>query len=210
MMQYISSITRDKISLLPVEKYDGRIVVIEREEDVADAAGYLSGCAKVGFDTETRPCFGRGPRYKIALMQVADDDVCFLFRLNRIGLPKALKDFLQNNSVLKIGLSLRDDFRAIHKCTNIEPANFLDLQHYVNKFGIEEKSLQKIYAILFDSQISKKQQLSNWEADELSEFQKQYAALDAWACLKIYNTLTQVHNGAEGLPEAEKSGASEE
>jgi len=190
MTQYISSITRDEVSLLPVEKYGGRIVMVEREEDVADAVEYLSGCAKAGFDTETRPCFRRGQHHRIALMQVADDDVCFLFRLNRIGLPKALKDFLLNKSVLKIGLSLRDDFCAIHKCTSIEPANFLDLQHYVGKFGIEEKSLQKIYAILFGRKISKRQQLTNWEADELSEFQKQYAALDAWACLKIYNTLT--------------------
>ena len=117
---------------------------------------------------------------------------CFLFRLNRIGIPEALEEFLANEKVLKIGLSLRDDFGAMRKRTDIQPANFLDLQNYVGQFGIEDASLQKIYAILFNKKISKGQRLSNWEADVLSDAQKKYAALDAWACLKIYNQLKQI------------------
>ena len=50
-------------------------------------------------------------------------------------------------------------------------------------------SLQKIYAIIFQQKISKGQQLSNWEATQLTEAQQQYAAIDAWACLRIYNHL---------------------
>ncbi|MBQ5627975.1 MAG: 3'-5' exonuclease domain-containing protein 2, partial [Bacteroidaceae bacterium] len=56
---------------------------------------------------------------------------------------------------------------------------------------IEEKSLQKIFAIIFAQRISKSQQLSNWENDVLTDKQKLYAATDAWACLKIYNELNQ-------------------
>ena len=111
---------------------------------------------------------------------------------NRIGIPEALEEFLANEKVLKIGLSLRDDFGAMRKRTDIQPANFLDLQNYVGQFGIEDASLQKIYAILFNKKISKGQRLSNWEADVLSDAQKKYAALDAWACLKIYNQLKQI------------------
>ena len=59
----------------------------------------------------------------------------------------------------------------------------------VKVFEITDMSLQKIYAILFHQKISKNQQLSNWEADQLTEAQQNYAAIDAWACLRIYDYL---------------------
>ena len=208
--QYTHSITKEAISELPLEEFTGRIIVIDTLRDVEKAVGYLSEFQSVGFDTETRPSFKKGQRYKISLMQISTDEACFkgghwylsgycrnkqafrLFRLNRIGIPEALEEFLANEKVLKIGLSLRDDFGAMRKRTDIQPANFLDLQNYVGQFGIEDASLQKIYAILFNKKISKGQRLSNWEADVLSDAQKKYAALDAWACLKIYNQLKQI------------------
>jgi ribonuclease D len=191
MIQYTQSITKEQIALLPVEEYKGRVIIIETKKDAGRAVEYLSKCEKIGFDTETRPSFTKGQRFKIALMQIATENVCFLFRLNKIGIPKALENFLSDDTILKIGLSLRDDFGAIKRRTDIEPHNFLDLQNYVGQFGIEDASLQKIYAILFDKKISKGQRLSNWEADRLSDSQQRYAALDAWACLKIYNKLKQ-------------------
>ena len=90
---------------------------------------------------------------------------------------------------MKIGLSLRDDFNSLRKRVEINPQNFLDIQSLVLQYGIEEASLQKIYAILFGKKISKGQRLSNWETDILTEQQKRYAALDAWACLQIYKQL---------------------
>ena len=167
--QYTHSITKEAISELPLEEFTGRIIVIDTLRDVEKAVGYLSEFQSVGFDTETRPSFKKGQRYKISLMQISTDEACFL-----------------------LGLSLRDDFGAMRKRTDIQPANFLDLQNYVGQFGIEDASLQKIYAILFNKKISKGQRLSNWEADILSDAQKKYAALDAWACLKIYNQLKQI------------------
>ncbi|MDR0750634.1 MAG: 3'-5' exonuclease domain-containing protein 2 [Tannerellaceae bacterium] len=194
MIHYTQSITKEQIAVLPIEEYKGRVIIIETKKDAGRAVEYLSKYEKIGFDTETRPSFTKGKRFKIALMQIATEDVCFLFRLNKIGMPKALEGFLSNNTILKIGLSLRDDFGAIRKRTDIEPHNFLDLQSYVGQFGIEDASLQKIYAILFGKKISKGQRLSNWEADRLSDSQQRYAALDAWACLKIYNKL-KLDNG---------------
>jgi ribonuclease D len=189
MIQYTQSITKEQIAILPVEEYKGRVIIIETKKDAGRAVEYLSKCEKIGFDTETRPSFTKGQRFKIALMQIATEDVCFLFRLNKIGVPKVLESFLSDDHILKIGLSLRDDFGAIKRRTDIEPHNFLDLQGYVGQFGIGDASLQKIYAILFGRKISKGQRLSNWEADRLSDSQQRYAALDAWACLKIYNKL---------------------
>jgi ribonuclease D len=194
MTLYSHSISKDEIALLPVEEYKGRIIVIDQKIDAIQAITYLSSRPKVGFDTETRPSFKKGQNYKIALIQLATEEACFLFRLNKTGIPKVWEEFLADEAILKIGLSLKDDFGAIKKRTNIEPANFLDLQSYVGQFGIEDVSLQKIYAILFRKKISKGQRLTNWEANTLTEMQKKYAALDAWACLVIYNQLNQEYN----------------
>lgn len=191
IQQYTHTITKEEITRLNVEEFKGRIITIETKEDAEKAVEYLLCFPAVGFDTETRPSFKKGQRYKVSLMQVSTDDTCFLFRLNKIGIPDSIERLLRSESTLKIGLSLRDDFGAIRKRTNIEPVNFLDLQNYVGRFGIEDASLQKIYAILFQKKISKGQRLTNWEAAELTDPQKKYAALDAWACLKIYNLLNQ-------------------
>lgn len=191
MIPNISSITKDEIAQLSTEEFPGRIIVVDNVRDADKAIQYLSLFPLVGFDTETRPSFKKGLRYKVALMQLSTDEACFLFRLNRIGFPDSLKKFLTCSEYMKIGLSLRDDFSAIRRSTEIQLENFIDLQQIVTEYGIEDSSLQKIYAILFSKRITKGQQLSNWEADVLSEAQKKYAALDAWACLKIYNRLIE-------------------
>lgn len=188
-MNFTNTITKDKIATLPVEAFEGRIIVIDTPEQVVPAIEYIRQHKEVGFDTETRPSFLKGKSYKISLMQIATDDTCFLFRLNKIGIPEELAEFLKDERLLKIGLSLKDDFDALRKRTKLVPANFIDLQDYVKDFGIKEASLQKIYAILFGKKISKRARLSNWEADTFTESQLKYAALDAWSCLRIYKFL---------------------
>ncbi|MDH6312160.1 ribonuclease D [Parabacteroides sp. PFB2-10] len=189
---YAHTISKDEIAALEVEEFSGRIILITNESDCDKAVGYLQHFDMVGFDTETRPSFRKGQRYMISLMQISTEDACFLFRLNTIGIPPSLENFLKSEDILKIGLSLRDDFGAIRKRTTVTPMRFLDLQNYVGQFGIEEASLQKIYAILFGKKISKGQRLTNWDAEILTEPQQKYAALDAWACLKIYKKLNSV------------------
>jgi ribonuclease D len=184
------TITKEQIAELPVEKFMGRIVVVDHEEKIADALNYLSVQQALGFDTETKPAFKRGQVHKVALLQLATQEACFLFRLNKIGYPDELEAIMVNPAIRKIGLSLRDDFAAINKRSARKPENFIDLQVFVDKFGIEDNSLQKIYAILFGKKISKSQRLSNWEAPELTLAQQSYAAIDAWACLRIYDHLT--------------------
>ncbi|MDR0333219.1 MAG: 3'-5' exonuclease domain-containing protein 2 [Dysgonamonadaceae bacterium] len=183
------TISKEDISKLPLETFDGNIVVIDHGREVAKAVDYLSAQSIIGFDTETRPTFTSGKSNKVALLQLSTEDTCFLFRLNLIGYPDALKDIICNSSVKKIGLSLRDDFAAMRKRTGLTPENFIDLQVFADKFGIDDNSLQRIYAIIFGKKISKTQRLSNWEAPQLSYSQLTYAALDAWACLRIYNHL---------------------
>ena len=189
-MNYSASITKEEMASLPVESFQGDIVVVENHADVWNAVACLSAFNYVGFDTETRPNFSKTQHHKLALIQLATPDRCYLFRLNKLfGIPPQLKDFLKSDKTIKIGLSLLDDFHNIHKLTALNPATFIDLQKAVPLFGIQEASLQKIYAILFGKKISKRMRLSNWENNTLSEPQKQYAALDAWACLQIYQHL---------------------
>jgi len=185
------TITKQELAELEKVNFEGEIYVIDHPVEVDNAVAYLSTKSALGFDTETKPAFKRGQVNNVALLQLATEDECFLFRLNKIGYPESLEKLLCNESVKKIGLSLRDDFAALRKRTGKKPQNFIDLQLFVDKFGIEDNSLQKIYAIIFGKKISKSQRLSNWEAAELTPAQQSYAAIDAWACLKIYNYLTQ-------------------
>lgn len=192
MPEYQSTIDKKEISEMEKVLFPGRIILIFTVADAKKAIDYLNTCTVVGVDTETRPSFTKGRVNKVALLQISTEDTCFLFRLNSIGIPDFVEDFLQND-VLKIGLSLRDDFNMLRKRNHKDPreGNWIELQDYVSRFGIQEKSLQKIYAILFGKKISKNQRLSNWEADVLTEGQQLYAATDAWASLKIYLKLAE-------------------
>lgn len=185
----VNTISKAELSTYKQEVFPGRIIVIQDENEAKKACDYLEKANAIGFDTETRPAFRKGVSHQIALMQLSTEDTCFLFRLNLIGLPDCLADILVNPALKKIGLSLKDDFSAIHKRKNLAPLNFVELQSFVKDYGIEDNGLQRIYGILFERRISKGQRLSNWEIDVLSDAQKMYAALDAWACLRIYNEL---------------------
>lgn len=188
-----NTITKAEIAAMPVVQFPGRIFVIYTEAEAEKAVAYLKSCPIVGVDTETRPSFKRGKTHKVALLQIATSDTCFLFRLNQMGMPEKLQDFLMDDT-LKIGLSLKDDFMMLRRRQDVhaEEGNWIELQDYVGRFGIEDRSLQKIFANLFGQKISKSQRLSNWEAETLSEGQMKYAATDAWACVEIYNCLTEL------------------
>jgi ribonuclease D len=183
------SITKEQLNQLPAETFKGKIFVIDNEAAAMKAVQRLRNFSLLGFDTETRPSFMKGKVNKVALMQLASEDECYLFRLNKIDYPDALDEIICNPDIKKIGLSLRDDFAAIRKRSDKVPVNFVDLQQFVHKFGIDDNSLQKIYALVFGKRISKSQRLTNWEADQLTPAQQMYAAIDAWACVRIYKHL---------------------
>ena len=186
-----------KIASLPCVLFDGRIVVVVSESEAAKAVDYLLSQDVLGIDTETRPSFRRGTNYKVSLLQVSSREVCFLFRLNHIKMCEPVKRLLEDEGVLKVGLSLHDDIAALKKLREFKPGNFFDLQKHVSEIGIEDLSLQKIYANLFGQKISKTQRLTNWEADILSDKQKGYAATDAWSCIKIYEELKRLEATGE-------------
>lgn len=189
MRVFYNKIDKKDIQTLPRVLFEGRIFVLQSESEAQRAVAYLKGFPVLGIDTETRPSFRKGQTNKVALLQISTDDTCFLFRLNRMGLPPAVIQLLEEPSVVKVGLSLHDDIASLRRRGDFEPQAFVELQEAVRSIGIEDKSLQKLYANFFGQKISKGQQLTNWEADALTENQQRYAATDAWACVKIFREL---------------------
>ncbi len=186
------TISKEELKDMPKAVFPGKIYVIQTEREADKAVAYLQSQQVVGIDSETRPSFTKGHSHKVALLQISSEECCFLFRLNMTGLTPSLIELLEDPSVTKVGLSLKDDFMMLHKRVPFVQQGCIELQDYVRPFGIQDKSLQKIYGILFKEKISKSQRLSNWEADVLTDSQKQYAATDAWACLNIYKLLQEL------------------
>ncbi|MHB9056077.1 MAG: 3'-5' exonuclease [Paludibacteraceae bacterium] len=184
-------ISKEEINQLPLVEFRGKIIVVDNKEKENKAIGELSKEKVVGIDTETRPSFKRGVFYKVSLLQFSTENTSYLFRLNKIGFSDKLTEFLSKKEILKVGLSLRDDFNGLGKQKKFKPECFVDIQNIAKEYGILELSLQKIYAIIFGQKISKSQRLSNWENEVLTEKQQRYAATDAWATLQIYLLLTQ-------------------
>ena len=187
--RYASSITTEEISELPVASFRGRTFLVDDAGMFERVLPLLESKSVLGFDTETKPSFKKGKRTGVSLLQLADASEAFLFRLNKIGLPDELKSVLEDPSVLKIGVAVHDDLRALERVRRFNPVNFLDLQKYTEGFRIEDNSLRKLAAIVLKVRISKSQQLSDWESPVLSEAQKSYAATDAWVCREIYHAL---------------------
>lgn len=172
--------------------FEGRIVVVLSEWEAEKAVRYLLTQPILGMDTETRPSFRKGSVHQVALLQVSTYDTCFLFRLNQLGLSPSVKLLLEDTTVPKIGLSLRDDLNSLHRIGDFNAGYFIDLQNRVSEVGVEDMSLQKLYANFFGQRISKREQLSNWETDVLTDKQKLYAATDAWSCIMLYEELLRL------------------
>lgn len=190
MQQLFVNTDKKMISGLPRYVFEGRIVVIQSVAEAERAVLALSKSRILGIDTETRPSFRRGQTHKVALLQIANEEICFLFRLNEIGFVPSLVRLLSDPEILKIGLSLHDDFMMLRQREpSFVPAGCIDLQDYVKDLGIKDMSLQKLYANVFHMKITKRERLSNWEADVLSEAQKKYAATDAVTCIQLYKQI---------------------
>ena len=172
--------------------FNGKIVVVSTPAQAESAIDYLLAQPVLGLDTETRPSFTKGKHYKCSLLQVANQSICFLFRLNYIGMCPAIARLLGDKTVTKVGLAWNNDLLGLRELGEFEAGSFVDLQDLVREIGIEDQSLVKIYANLFGERISKADRLSNWERDILKDTQKIYAAIDAWACVRIYEEVLRL------------------
>ncbi|MFW5978633.1 MAG: 3'-5' exonuclease [Bacteroidia bacterium] len=191
MMKFKKSITNEEIKKLPRKVFDGDIFLIDNQKKLDIAIPLIKKYDKLGFDTEAKPSFKKGKVNKTALLQLATNDKAFLFRLNHIGFPDELVNILSDNSILKIGLAIKDDLRDLKKAKPFKPGNFIDLQDLAQDLDIQNTGLKKLSAIVLEGRISKSQRLSNWENNILTPAQLKYAATDAWICYELYNKLTE-------------------
>jgi ribonuclease D len=184
-----NTISKDDVKDLPLTQFEGPVIVVEDPDNVAGIVEKLKKNKIIGFDTETKPSFKKGVSHDISLLQLSTEEEAYLFRLNVTEFNGALTRLMANPEVAKVGVGIRDDLRGLQQLNKFSPKGFIELQELAPKYGINVLSLKNLAALLLGIRISKRQRLSNWEAEQLSEGQILYAATDAWVSLKIYNKM---------------------
>ena len=183
------SISKDEVMELPLGHYRGKIVVASNQEQIDRAIAEINQSKVVGFDTEAKPTFIKGQIRNIGLIQVATESKVFLLRIHKVGVVDSIHRFLENDQIVKVGIGLKDDFNLLDRLRSLEPKGFVDLNDTMTELGAESIGARNLAAMILEIRISKSAQTSNWELDELSQKQLNYAATDAWICLEIYNKL---------------------
>ncbi|HNT42551.1 MAG TPA: 3'-5' exonuclease [Tenuifilaceae bacterium] len=192
---FATSISNEEIAKLPRLVFEGETVVVSENNHLERCLAELSNSRLVGFDTESRPSFKKGRSNGISLLQLASSNLAAIIRVKSTGIPPALLTFLEDSSIIKVGAAIRDDLKGLKQIHTFTPRGFIDLQQVVTNYNIENVSVRKMAAIVLGGRVSKSQQLSNWEAPELTTQQVEYAATDAWVCREIYIRLLQEKPG---------------
>jgi len=188
-MTFKENLDKSELNEYPVSVFSGEIIMVDNLSKLRKCVERLKSASLLGFDTETKPSFKKGRNNRVALLQLSDHRTAYLFRLNSIGLPGEIAELLADQSIIKAGVAISDDIAGLKKWRRFNDEGFVELQDYVKEFGIESSGLKKLSAIILGFRISKRQQVSNWEAPVLSDAQLSYAATDAWVCYEIYRTL---------------------
>jgi ribonuclease D len=187
--RFAESISTEEIKVLEHKFFEREIILVDNLLTYRRVLDRLKRSQILGFDTETKPSFRKGRKNKVSLLQLADEKLACLFRINKIGLPDELQKILSDESIIKIGVAIHDDLRVLNQVKKFNPHGFIDLQNFVKQYGIQSASLRKLAAIVLGCRISKSQQVTDWEAQTLSPAQQVYAATDAWICQRIYREL---------------------
>jgi ribonuclease D len=190
---YRENITAEEIAECELDWFKGEMVLVDDLEKFHDVFPRLASASLLGFDTETKPSFKKGKKHPVSLIQLSTENLACLFRINKIGIPHEMVRLLSDPKIVKAGVAVHDDIRFLKGVKKFEPQGFIDLQPMVKEYGIESSGLKKLAAIILGIRISKRQQVTDWEAEELSEAQMIYAATDAWVCHEIYRKLRNGH-----------------
>ncbi|UXP31189.1 3'-5' exonuclease domain-containing protein 2 [Reichenbachiella agarivorans] len=190
----VRKISKEEVNELPLIKYEGKSIVVEDISAVQEAANYLSQFSLLGFDTETKPAFKKGQVYPVALLQLAAPDRVYLIRLLQTGLPQEIIDLFENPKITIAGIGIRDDIKDLKKIKNFNPAAFVDLNELAKTLGFESIGARNFAGMFLKGRISKSQQVSNWENEELTDAQIDYAATDAWICIEIYKKMNKLES----------------
>ncbi len=180
------SISREDMAKLPIRRYAGRVCVVATPQDLGESRSDLLAEAVVGLDTETRPAFRKGESHLPCLVQAATARAVYLFQLRRVEVFPVLAELLSDPRIVKAGVSLKDDLRALKQVFAFTEKNMLDLGELARSSGLGQSGVRNLAGILLGFRIPKGTKTSNWAARELSAAQITYAATDAWACRELY------------------------
>lgn len=186
VMNYQLHISKDEINTLPRYTFEGNVAVIESEETALDAVNNLKNEKVLGFDTETRAAFKKGERYDVSLLQLATGSNVYLFRLNKLPALPELFEILANPNIVKAGVAIKDDIKALQKLHPFKPEAFVDLAQVAQEKNIENFGLRALTAIVLEKRLSKKAKISNWDRKTLTPEQITYAACDGAVGYEIY------------------------
>lgn len=172
-----------------------RIHVPQRHEEFASAAAEIKAAGIVGFDTESKPTFvagdvSEGPH----LVQFALPDKAYLFQTRHTAGHPFLIDLLRSEQLIKVGFGLKSDGGHIRAKLGVEPGGVVDLNTLFHKDGYQrEIGVRTAVAVVFRQRFAKSRSVttSNWSQPQLTPQQLLYAANDAWAALKVLQSLNR-------------------
>ena len=179
-------LSREEINLLPIQAWEGPVVLVREEKTLADALEKLRQEPVLGFDTETRPTFTKGKTCRPALIQLATADTAYLIQLTHLPFSEDIAELLSSPRVLKVGVAIHDDMKALARIHPFQADGVVDLAVMARARGIQAQGLRTLAANLLGFRISKSAQCSNWENHELTPQQIKYAATDAWVGRELY------------------------
>ena len=188
-MTFKKYVSKDEIKNYSVEKFNGKISIIDKKKDLLDAYLFLKKQKIIGFDTESRPTFKKGVSSNVSLIQFSTKNEAFLFRINIIGFDDKLIDLINDKKIKKIGIAIFDDIKSLQKIKEFESNSVIDLNKLALNLGFESIGAVKLSILILGFSISKSARLSNWEKKDLTTSQIEYAATDAWICNMIYKKL---------------------
>ncbi len=177
--------SKEDIAQLPLASFEGEIHVVDTPERLAEALPKIRACPVLGLDTESRPSFKKGQHFPVALVQLASPREAWLIRICKLGFGPELVSILEDEGIVKVGVSLKDDVHRLRRLHPFQARNMVEMQRIATECQLEEQSLRKLVARVLGLRVSKRAQLTNWQAEELTEAQRKYAAADAWLCIML-------------------------
>ena len=179
-------LSKEEINLLPIRAWAGEIVLVQDEAALDAALEQLWNEPVLGFDTETRPTFTKGKTCHPALIQLATAQTAYLIQLTHIPFSERIAELLASPKVLKVGVAIHDDMKALARIHEFTPGGVVELAALARAKGVQAQGLRTLSANLLGFRISKSAQCSNWENRELTFQQVKYAATDAWVGRELY------------------------
>jgi ribonuclease D len=180
------AISRDEINAMPIRRWEGEVRVVASPEEAARALAEIRDETVTGFDTETRPAFRPGESYPPSLAQFATARAVYLFQLRSREVVAAVAEVLAAEPIVKAGVGLADDLKALKNVMDFAPKSTVDLGAAAMRHGLKQTGVRSLAAIFLGFRIPKGTKTSNWARPRLTHQQIAYAATDAWACRELY------------------------